>query len=69
MQSSEEEDDSGLCELLQVARIILHKGDQEGFSLKVSKSEKIKCLRCRKFTAGIGEELCSRCQGVIISSW
>ncbi|KAK7022713.1 hypothetical protein SK128_001179 [Halocaridina rubra] len=69
MQSSEDADESGLCELLQVSRVSLQKREEEGFTLQVNKSEKCKCLRCRKLTAIVGRELCSRCNEVVASNW
>ncbi|KAK3863972.1 hypothetical protein Pcinc_030300 [Petrolisthes cinctipes] len=67
LQTNTEATESGLCELLQVAGVSLlpHPGDADGFTLAVSEAEGEKCLRCRRFTAPGGADLCHRCQKVM----
>ncbi|XP_042858858.1 isoleucine--tRNA ligase, mitochondrial-like [Penaeus japonicus] len=71
LQRQKESVDSGLCELLLVSRVILLPDEEgrDGFSLEASKSSGGKCLRCRKYTADAGEELCARCRSTVSSSW
>ncbi|KAG0722717.1 Isoleucine--tRNA ligase [Chionoecetes opilio] len=69
LQTSQASSHSGLCELLQVSRVTLESDQEnkEGFSLRLSKAEGGKCLRCRRYTAEGGAELCARCVDVIAS--
>ncbi|XP_066952788.1 isoleucine--tRNA ligase, mitochondrial isoform X1 [Macrobrachium rosenbergii] len=69
MQTSEDSQDSGLCELMQAARVVLLEDANEGFSFQICVPENSKCLRCRKVTARPKEDLCIRCQDVISSGW
>lgn len=69
LQTSKASYQSGLCELLQVSHVTLEpcQENEENFTLKVSKAKGGKCLRCRRYTAQGGAELCSRCQDVLSS--
>ncbi|XP_068212857.1 isoleucine--tRNA ligase, mitochondrial [Palaemon carinicauda] len=69
LQGSKDSQDSGLCELMQAARVILVEDDKDEFSFQVSVPESSKCLRCRKVTARPTEDLCIRCQDVLSSGW
>ncbi|XP_053631589.1 isoleucine--tRNA ligase, mitochondrial isoform X2 [Cherax quadricarinatus] len=71
MQTSTNATESGLTEIFRVSRVILlhEKDDREGFSLEVKESAGNKCLRCWKFTAGHGKDLCDRCKEVISAPW
>ena len=42
--------------------------EKDGFSLRLSKAEGGKCLRCRRYTTEGGAELCARCLEVISSN-
>ncbi|XP_045588344.2 isoleucine--tRNA ligase, mitochondrial isoform X1 [Procambarus clarkii] len=71
MQTSTDATESGLTEIFRVSRVILlpNEDDTEGFSLTVTESTGNKCLRCWKFTAKCGEDLCDRCKKTINKAW
>lgn len=48
-------------------RHFLFPENEENFTIKVSKAEGGKCLRCRRYTVQGESDLCSRCQDVISS--
>lgn len=43
--------------------------DTEEFSIEVTEAMGKKCLRCWKFTAECGEDICDRCHTVVSSTW
>uniref|UniRef100_A0A0P4W8B8 isoleucine--tRNA ligase n=1 Tax=Scylla olivacea TaxID=85551 RepID=A0A0P4W8B8_SCYOL len=69
LQTSHTSSHSGLCELLQVSHVTLEtdQDQKDGFSLRLSKAQGGKCLRCRRYTTEGGAELCARCLEVISS--
>ena len=69
LQPEDESWDSELCELLQVAAVALQPvADEEPIGVDVWKSARDQCLRCRRFTALPGTELCPRCGTVIAAT-
>ncbi|CAL4066420.1 unnamed protein product, partial [Meganyctiphanes norvegica] len=67
LQSKENDQDSALCEFLQVPEITLqkHYDDNNGYKISVSNAETVKCLRCRRITAQPEQDLCSRCHNIV----
>ncbi|CAB3372025.1 Hypothetical predicted protein [Cloeon dipterum] len=69
MQLSDESWQSELCELLQVAAVLLQPVAEEvPVSVDLWKSPRGQCLRCRRFTALPSAELCERCEDVVAAS-
>lgn len=63
----EPENDSQLCELLQVssATIIPSDNVQGDSQMQARKIEKSLCSRCRRFAVDSTETICSRCVDVL----
>lgn len=65
MQPTDESWDSELCELLHVAAVALQPvADEEPIAVDIWKSPRGQCLRCRRYTADAGRDLCYRCEEV-----
>ncbi|CAH2057017.1 unnamed protein product, partial [Iphiclides podalirius] len=60
------ETDSVLCEVLELSSVEVKEiGGGARWELQLNKSERGQCLRCRKYNAVEGRDVCSRCENVL----
>ncbi|XP_059487011.1 isoleucine--tRNA ligase, mitochondrial-like [Neocloeon triangulifer] len=68
IQPEDESWNSELCDIFLVAAVALQPvAEEEPMSIDLWKSPRSQCLRCRRFTAMPGAELCERCEDVVAS--
>lgn len=60
---------SELCNILQVSSVTLIKNsDLSTPQISLKPNDNLLCKRCRKYSASASEELCVRCETVLIES-
>ncbi|XP_004926166.1 isoleucine--tRNA ligase, mitochondrial [Bombyx mori] len=66
LNRSDSDSDSVLCEILELSSVKLHpSSDVRLFEVELSQSSRDQCLRCRKYTATVNSDKCTRCENVL----